>query len=256
MEAWWRSTAETREQVCRAQKLRVDMRRPEERIRRHIEAYIVDVEDVKEYNFELEYEAYQLREDASGSSASEDSGDWDDGTRWKYLLRKVQPTPRRLDYVDAEGCGPDVSWLPEISLNHAEWHRRMWQDELWRRGRTYAYLGRSPGYTANPDVHAKCTQLRWELVRRHVWRCLILRYWRTMAEAAEERGAVWLRRRREAWKAKRAQLRWALVRREAQRPALADQARPGDLDDARVTTTPPTLSTAGTRDLVRVPQRA
>jgi len=60
----------------------------------------------------------------------------------------------------------------------AEWHKREWQDELWRRRRTAAYLGPSVGHTVDPDVSAKCTQLRWELVRRHVRLRAIVRYWK------------------------------------------------------------------------------
>jgi len=61
----------------------------------------------------------------------------------------------------------------------AEWHKSEWQDELWRRRRTAAHLGPSVGYTpVDPDVRAKCTQLRWELVRRHVRLRAIVRYWK------------------------------------------------------------------------------
>ena len=150
-----------------------------------------------EENDRAEYE-WQLRWESDYDGACDCS--WPDDDPY---VERFKPLPEldRRDYVDAEGCGPDVSWLPEISLSHTEWHQRLWQEELWRRGRTYAYLGRSPGYSVDPDVRAKCTQLRWELVRRHVQRRAIVLYMQAMAKAAEERSAMWLRWRREAWKA-------------------------------------------------------
>jgi len=216
MEAWWRNTAETRKQICRAQKLRVDMRRPEERRRRQEEAYEEACYELREENAIAEHEWMQKWDDPYYDPMCDLSWRNDEYDE----ARRFQPQPEldRRDFVDAEGCGPDVSWLPEISLSHTEWHQRLWQDELWRRRRTEAYLRRSPGYSpVDPDVYAKCTQLRWELVRRHVQRRAIVLYMQAMAEAAEERGAMWLRRRREAWQAKRAQLRWALVRRHVRR---------------------------------------
>jgi len=128
-----------------------------------------------------------------------ESSDSEDERSWKYMMKGIKARPEWRDYVDD---GPDVSWLPWFSLNHTEWHQWLWQEELHRRRRTDAYLRRSPGYSpVDPDVYAKCTQLRWELVRRHVQRRAILRYWRAAAEAAEERSAMWLHWRREAWKA-------------------------------------------------------
>jgi len=210
MEAWWRNTTEADWQICRAQKLRVDMRRPEERLRRQEEGYDEARYARMEENDRAESEWYEGWDPDYACSWPNDE---------ESEARRFKPLPE-LDYrnyVDAEGCGPDVSWLPEISLSHTEWHQRLWQDELHRRKQADAYLGRPSGYTVAADVRAKCTQLRWELVRRHVQRRAIVLYMQAMAEAAEERGAMWLRRRREAWQAKRAQLRWALVRRHVRR---------------------------------------
>lgn len=216
MEAWWRNTTETRKQVCRAQMLRVDMRRPEERLRRQEEAYDEACDELREENDREEHEWHEKYDDPRYDSELDLS--WPDEEYDEAHRFMAQAYPDYRDFVDAEGHGPDVSWLPEISLSHTEWHQRLWQEELWRRGRTDAYLRRSPGYSpVDPDVYAKCTQLRWELVRRHVQRRAIVLYMQAMAEAAEERGAMWLRRRREAWQAKRAQLRWALVRRHVRR---------------------------------------
>lgn len=198
LESWWANTAETRKQVCRAQMLRVEMRYPEERRKRQEEAYYEAVEAVEERNQEVEDEWKRRRWEKQG-----DDYDWACDTNYSSdsedrggCIQESRPAWR--DYVDD---GPRVSWLPWFSLNPVEWQQRLWQDELHRRKQADAYLGRSSGYTVDPDVRAKCTQLRWELVRRHVWRCLILRYWQAAAEAAEERSAMWLHWRREAWKA-------------------------------------------------------
>ena len=193
LESWWANTAETRKQVCRAQMLRVDMRCPEERRRRQEEAYHEAVEEVEERNREVadEWDRRKYDDWAGDTESSSDSEDE------RGCIQESRPAWR--DYVDD---GPSVSWLPWVSLNHVEWHQWLWQEELHRRRRTDIYLRRSPGHgPVAPDVRAKCAQLRWELVRRHVWRCLILRYWRAAAEAAEERSAMWLHWRREAWKA-------------------------------------------------------
>ena len=200
MEAWWRNTVETRKQICRAQKLRVDMRCPEERRKRQEEAYEEACEQLREENYIAELEWDKEWDDPYYDPMCDLSWPNDEYNE----AHRFQPKPDldRRDFVDPEGCVPDVSWLPWFSLSHTEWHQWLWQEELHRRRRTDAFLRRSPGYgPVAADVRAKCTQLRWELVRRHVWRCFILRYWRAAAEAAEERSAMWLHWRREAWKA-------------------------------------------------------
>ena len=199
MEAWWRNTTEDKWQICRAQKLRVDMRRPEERLRRQKEAYDEACDVLREENDIARHEWDKMWDDHNYDSTCDCS--WPDEEYEEARMFKPQPDLDYWDFVDAKGYGPDVSWLPWFSLNHTEWHQWLWQEELHRRRRTDTYLRRSSGYTVDPDVRAKCTQLRWELVRRHVWRCLILRYWQAAAEAAEERRAMWLHGRREAWKA-------------------------------------------------------
>jgi len=206
LESWWANTAETRKQVCRAQMLRVEMRNPEDRRKRQEEAYYEAVEDVKEHNWQVEDEAQERRYQKQGPNYDSEcdtnwheSSDSEDEGSCKSILRRRKPQPTWRNYVDD---GPDVSWLPEISLNPVEWQQQLWQEELHRRRRMDIYLRRSPGYgPVAAEVGAKCTQLRWGLVRRHVWRCLILRYWQAAAEAAEERSAMWLHWRREAWKA-------------------------------------------------------
>ena len=201
MEAWWRNTTETRKQICRAQMLRVDMRRPEERRKRQEEAYEEACDQVRENNDIWEREWHQKYPDDPYYDPMCDLS-WPNEEYDEAHTFQPEPEPDYWDFVDAEGYGPDVSWLPWFSLNHTEWHQWLWQEELHRRRRTDAYLRRSPGYSpVDPAVYAKCTQLRWELVRRHVQRRAILRYWRAAAEAAEERSAMWLHWRREAWKA-------------------------------------------------------
>ena len=189
--------------------LRVEMCNPEERRKRQEEAYYEAVESVEKWNREVYDEADRRRWEKQGDDFDDfdwacytnypETSDSEDERSCKYILKKLEPEPTWSDYVDD---GPNVSWLPWSSLNHVEWHQRLWQEELHRRKRVDAYLGRSPGYTpVAADVRAKCTQLRWELVRRHVWRCFILWYWRREAWKAEERSAMWLHWRREAWKA-------------------------------------------------------
>ena len=193
LESWWANTAETRKQVCRAQMLRVEMRNPEDRRKRQEKAYYEAVECVEERNRE-DADEWERRRYDRGACDTDYSSDPEDECG---CIQEARPEWR--DYVDD---GPSASWLPWFSLNHVEWHQWLWQEELHRRRRTETYLGRSPGYLpVDSDVYAKCTQLRWELVRRHVQRRAILRYWRAAAEAAEERSAMWLHWRREAWKA-------------------------------------------------------
>ena len=75
--------------------------------------------------------------------------------RWDYddhcstyvdLTSKTRPLPKREDYV----YEPDVSWLPEASLNHTEWHQRLWQEELYRRKRRMPTSDRRPDTPSAP----------------------------------------------------------------------------------------------------------
>ena len=223
MDSWWVNTTETKEEICRAQMLRVDMRRPEERLKRQEAAFEEAYEDADDWNhaereraeewFETNgwggYNKHELLKQEY-CAKEVDRWDYDDNcSAYVYLTSKTRPLPVREDYV----YEPDVSWLPEASLNHTEWHQRLWQEELYRRKRRDAYLGPSSGYTVSAEVRAKCAQLRWELVREYVRRLFILRYWRTSARETLLRSLKCLEQRREAWKAGRARRRWELVRR-------------------------------------------
>ena len=219
MDSWWVNTTETKEEICRAQMLRVDMRRPEERLKRQEAAFEEAYEDADDWNHAERERAEDRFETYGWGSCNKhvelygnevDRWDYDDHcSAYVDLTSKTRPLPKREDYV----YEPDVSWLPEASLNHTEWHQRLWQEELYRRKRRDSYLGPSSGYTLSAEVRAKCAQLRWGLVRDDVRRRFILQYWRASARATLLRSLKCLEQRREAWKAGRARRRWELVRR-------------------------------------------